>query len=400
MRHKVGLLLLLVTPFFVLGPASITTAKIIYGVSVLFFALYIFSNVNWAFTSYRGVITSAISLMGLVVIGILVGTTRNNSFESLSSAYNLLIPALWLITIPYASSKVSSKFLLKVFFLLGFIASFITFYKWTLLRGYSNFSFDLKALDSDWNIYLILIVFLLLWNTFGKKERILYFVILLSSMLLSVLSGTRTLFFIYGYIFILILFFVKKQIFPIVTLSISFIAVFYLSIPTFPEALQRRYLEFFTRFESIGVLQYFSGFDESTRLRFQQRVYFKEIWLENAIFGTGIGQSTVESIVVADTPFAFLAQFGLIGAAGLVLVLLYLYSSTFQIVKQSNLLNAKILTMHFFCLFPVTIAYNWTLHKSFWLSLSCLIGYVLNTENDSKRLVATNFKGGEQDGSR
>jgi hypothetical protein len=287
-----------------------------------------------------------------------------------------------------------------VFFFLGLLASFITFYKWTLLRGYANFSFNLKALDSDWNIYLILIIFLHLWNTFGKKERMLYFVILLSSMLLSVLSGTRTLFFIYGYIFILSLFSVKKQIFPIATLSFSFIGVFFLSLPTFPEALQRRYLEFFTRFESISVLQYFSGFDESTRLRFQQRVYFKEIWLENAIFGTGIGQSTVESIVVADTPFAFLAQFGLIGAAFLVLVLFYLYLSTFQIAKQSNLLNANILTLYFFCLFPITLAYNWTLHKSFWLSLSCLIGYVLNTDNDSKSVVATNFKGGEPDGFR
>ena len=386
MRDRVVLLGLVVTPFLVLGPTYMTAPKFSYGLLVLIFAIHILFKEDWATSKFRYVFISAFLLVTLVLTATIVGLAKKNSFESLTTAFNVLIPALWLITIPYASNKVSREFLLKVIYFLGFFASIVTFYKWSALRGYLNFSFDVKPFDSDWNIFLILIVTLFLWGRFGKKEKTLYFSILLFSILLSMLSGTRTLIYVYGYVVILSMFFLKKQIFQIFTICFSFILAFYFLFPVLSDPLQRRYLDLASQFTSIGFFQYIYGFDASTNLRHIQREYYKSIWLENTFFGTGIGQSTAQANLVADTPYAFLAQFGLFGAFFLVFILSYLLVSTGRSIRGRSLEDAKMLALYLMCLFPVSIAYNWTLHKSFWLSLSCLLGYALNKEDKPKKI--------------
>ena len=393
MRDKVGLILLLFVPFFVFGPADINAAKAVYGLSVFLFAIYILVNVDWLSSKFRGIFTSAILLVNLVLVGTLVGVAKNNSFESFGTAFNLLVPALWLITIPYAASKVSDEYFLKIIFFMGLLSSIITVFKWSQLRGYFTFPLDLIAMDSDWNIYLILILFLLQSKQFKKVEKTIFFVTVIFSMLVSFISGTRTFFIIYGYILILCALFAKKQLLHIVTLATSllFTAIVFKSF--IPDALERRYVEFFSRLGSLSFSEALNGFDESTNLRALQRSYFKDLWLENISFGSGIGQSTGQSIVVADTPYAFLAQFGLFGAIYLSLILLFLFKTTIKSIGGIGLEKTKVLTTFFFCLFPITLSYNWTLHKSFWLSLSCLIGYLLmdqdkrqsNKDNDFRR---------------
>jgi len=376
MRDRLRFVFVAILPFFVLGPIGINPAKVVYGVSVFSFATYILFKENWVSTKFRNVYICGILLGNLVIYGVVVGLVRANSFESLGSAFNLLLPALWLITIPYAANSVSEKFLLDTIFILGLIASVISVNKWATLRGYFNFSIEVNALDSDWSIYLILIVFLTQFQKFGKVRRRVYLGILLFSMLFSIGTGTRTLLFIYTYIMILSLLVAGKQSLKVASFILTFFVTFFTILPFLPDVLQRRYQNFLTQFSSLGLIDYLIGFDESTNLRARQREYFKSVWLENELLGTGIGQTKADSIVIADTPYAFLAQFGSLGAIYLLFVLLFLFKTTYRTIQKNNLKVASTIVLFFLCLLPVTLAYNWTLHKSFWISLSWLIAYI------------------------
>jgi hypothetical protein len=310
-------------------------------------------------------------LVSLIFIFYCAFTGYQNQNSSLEIARALLPLAMYFFGLPLAivsTYSVSFKSLRNLFILLGVIASFAVWFKWSQLRGVNSFGLARIALDADWMAFL---GFIIIWNTRqkGKFQNLFDWIsgLLITSFMFFSLTRTNIVLLIC--IVIISGFFSKNLVryFQNVTSAVIATIVGLFTLLKFQQnnsIISSRISSSLGEIKFGGLSSNGVGRDASLVLRQNQKNLSLEIFSHNSMFGVGI----LPRNITLDTFFASIAQFGVIGLGIFGLLLYSQFKLTFKPTKN-YLESASGLKSLFVLMIPASFIYNWPGNKSVWLAL-------------------------------
>ena len=361
----------------VLGPTSLTPAKIIYVLLIIRCRNIAIKEISkdGLEKNYRGALAGVPALLlSLILFLLIISVLLDN--DIIYILRNLLPFLLFYLVLPimYQSGlEISeSKFNLIVISL-GNISAISVFFVWSQRHGLLNFGLERFALDADWLAFLGLIVCLSSPKSDSKKFQLYIALSTIVIPLFLILSLTRS-----NIIIVLLIFGVSfcarpkngRKRFLILPSMFIISLLIYVSSKIFKsEALSRRIFGTWNAFISGGTTSAGIGSDFSIIHRRSQAQVARETFLDSPLFGTGVLPPNQSF----DTIWGSVMQFGVIGSVICICLLLSILPKFGRHFMQNLSFNIS---------FPILIIatsfiYNWTANKSFWIALSIYFAKVI-----------------------
>ena len=298
--------------------------------SLWFFAIGIIST--WALINY-----SRNPVMGMFYLGTGLESTGLRSYFSVFVGITVFFSSYWFIQYKNINTKNLFIFLIAVALSLGLLKSFSYFagVHIPLLNKFYDFSY-VNVTKSFFRIQglsrlVIMAIPLLLSLFYREKITVLRILIFSVFFLLLILSGARTMFAATMLSILLYIAFIRKtDLLPFILLIVLFSASYILIIPQIelPDQLERM----------TGVT---AAVEQQSKYRFEAySVYLRE-FLENPIFGKGIGFAGGELDFVSHNLIhgghgAYLSIMAIYGIGGLIFLCLLVFGTLYHSYKLFN----------------------------------------------------------------
>jgi len=311
-------------------------------------------------------------LLFLISIQISVAISNGYSWEAIFR--NLFIFILVVLILPvsiYCALNLTPSRLIALIALFGFISSLASAYLWTQRRGLFGFGSSRFGLDAEWIGYTAITIFLCSRLAESKFEyALLFFLALASAVFLSATLSRTTFILVFILLFsslILSKFRIRILVFA-TSLSIAYLFAYRIITQNIdPSILQYRIVRSLSYLISGGLSGSGLGADLSILQRAEQAALAFQEWKQNPIFGQGV----LPISRTLDTSVAALLQFGIIGSAIFLVVLLSIIISLLSNMRATPELRS-VVYVFVILTFSSTFIYNWTLNKGYWLSVSLI----------------------------
>ena len=378
MWHKLNFILITIPPLLIMGTPGFSMLEYVYAAYLSVNVLLAFTNSKFDEREIRLLLISSAFITLLAIVGLFVSLISGVGEGSYAGVINFIIIASWLFVIPRVAMDLESDYIIALLVTFGLIGAFGTYYKWSQLRGYTEFSNQSVALDSDWSVYLIIILVISFWKNLKIFRKAVYLSALIISCVLLVLTGTRTYIVVFVWMAMTI-FLLKKSLRRPLAYLLSTCLILLSVFNTFvPSLAVVRYKDLLERLKLNGLQGLFFGIDESTLARSIQREFYFNVWNENLFFGEGLLKANSVNRLYADTPIATISNIGLVGLSFVIVVILYAsFVINYRMQYRNNSFQETYVLL-LSLLIPISFAYDWIVSKSFWFTLSCVLGLMLS----------------------
>jgi hypothetical protein len=311
-------------------------------------------------------------LLFLISIQTLVAISNGYSWSEIFR--NLFIFVLFILILPisiYCALNLTPSRLITLIVLLGFISSIASAYLWAQRRGLYSFGSSRFGLDAEWIGYIAIIIFLCSRLAESKIEYALrFFMALASTIFLSATLNRTTYVLVFTLLFsslILSKFRIRILIFK-ASLSTAYLFAYRIITQNVDSTIvQYRIERSFSYLISGGLSESGLGSDLSILQRAEQAALAFQEWKQNPF----LGQGALPISRTLDTSVAALLQFGIIGSAIFLIVLALIMIGLLSNTRAAPELRT-VVYIFVILTFISTFIYNWTVNKSYWLSVSLI----------------------------